>query len=102
MVGVPLMVMVLVAQEALTPAGNPVALPIPCDPEVVCVMFVKGVLTQTDGVLEAALTVGKLMSIVITSETMQPPAVVTVTVYTPLAVALKATPLVITCGPDHE
>ena len=74
------MVMVLVAQEAVTPAGNPDGLPIPCDPEVVCVMLGKAVLTQTDGVLEAALTVGKLMSIVITSETVQPPASVTVTV----------------------
>ena len=90
------MVMVLVAQEAVTPAGNPVALPIPCDPEVVCVMFVMAVLMQTVGVLEAALTVGRLMLTVMLSETVQPPAAVTVTVYTPLAVALKATPLVIT------
>ncbi len=86
------MVMVLLAQEAETPAGNPVAIPIPCDPEVVCVMFGMAALMQTVGKLEAALTVGNVILIVITSETVQPPEAVTVTVYIPPAVAIKETP----------
>jgi hypothetical protein len=39
-VGVPLMVIVLDAQAALTPAGKPVAAPMPVAPVVVCVMLV--------------------------------------------------------------
>ena len=38
--GVPLMVMVLPANAAVTPVGNPVAAPIPVAPVVVCVMLV--------------------------------------------------------------
>ena len=45
------------AQAALTPAGNPVAVPIPVAPEVVCVIFVNVVLIHKVGVLEAAPTV---------------------------------------------
>ena len=43
-VGVPLMVITLEAQAAVTPAGRPVAAPIPVAPVVLCVMFVKTVL----------------------------------------------------------
>ena len=42
---------------ALTPAGNPVAVPIPVAPVVVCVILVKAVLMHKVGVEDAALTV---------------------------------------------
>ena len=48
------MVIVLLAQAALTPAGNPVAVPIPVAPVVACVIFVKAVLIHKVGVLDAA------------------------------------------------
>ena len=48
------MVMVLLAQAAVTPAGSPVAVPMPVAPVVVCVIFVKAVLIQSVGVEEAA------------------------------------------------
>ena len=51
------MVIVLLAQLAVTPAGKPVGIPIPCVPVVVCVMAVNGVLIQRVGKAEAALTV---------------------------------------------
>ena len=53
-VGVPLIVTVLLAHDAVTPAGKPVAVPMPVAPVVACVIFVKAVLTQIAGVLEAA------------------------------------------------
>ena len=56
-VGVPLMVMVLPAKEAVTPAGSPVGVPMPVAPVVVCVIAVSAVLIQTVGVDEAAPTV---------------------------------------------
>jgi hypothetical protein len=37
-VGVPLIVTVLPAHDAVTPAGNPVAVPMPVAPVVVCVI----------------------------------------------------------------
>ena len=55
-VGVPLMVMVLLAQAAVTPAGSPVGVPMPVAPVVVCVMAVSGVLMHNVGVEEAAPT----------------------------------------------
>ena len=48
------MVIVLLAQAALTPAGNPVAVPIPLAPVVACVIFVNAVLIHSVGVLDAA------------------------------------------------
>ena len=48
------MVIVFDAHTAVTPAGNPVAVPIPGAPVVVCVMFVKAVFTQSVGALDAA------------------------------------------------
>ena len=42
------------AQAALTPAGNPVAVPIPVAPVVACVIFVNAVLIHKVGVLDAA------------------------------------------------
>ena len=51
------MVMVLEAQPAVTPVGNPVAVPMPVAPVVVCVILVSAVLIQSVGVDEAALAV---------------------------------------------
>ena len=48
-VGVPLMVIVLVAKAAVTPAGKPVAVPIPVAPVVAIVMLVNGVLLHKVG-----------------------------------------------------
>ena len=56
-VGVPLIVIVLVAHAAVTPVGKPVAAPIPVFPVVVCVIAVKAVPLHSVGALEAALAV---------------------------------------------
>ena len=48
------MVIVFDAKAAVTPAGKPVAAPIPVAPVVVCVIFVSKVLIQSVGVLDAA------------------------------------------------
>jgi hypothetical protein len=56
-VGVPLIVIVLDDHEAVTPAGRPLAVPIPVAPVVVCVIGVKTVLTHSAGLEEAAPTV---------------------------------------------
>ena len=48
------MVMVLFANAAVTPAGNPVAVPIPVVLEVICVILVNGVFIHKVGVLDAA------------------------------------------------
>ena len=56
--GVPLIVIVLFAQLALTPLGNPIGVPMPVAPVVVNVMSgERAVLTQIDGVAEAPVTV---------------------------------------------
>ena len=52
--GVPEIVIVLLAQAALTPAGNPVAVPMPVAPVVACVILVNAVLIHKVGVLDAA------------------------------------------------
>ena len=51
--GVPVIVMVFDDQLAVTPAGKPVAVPIPVAPVVVWVTFVIAVLTHTEGDDEA-------------------------------------------------
>ena len=56
-VGVPLMVIVLEANAAVTPAGKPVAVPMPVAPVVVCVIAVNAVLIHNVGEDEAALAV---------------------------------------------
>jgi hypothetical protein len=56
-VGVPLIVIVLLAQATFNPEGNPVAAPIPVAPDVVCVIAVRGVLIHKVGVEDAAPTV---------------------------------------------
>jgi hypothetical protein len=53
-VGVPEILIVSVAQEAVTPTGRPVGVPIPVALVVVCVITVSGVLMQRVGVEEAA------------------------------------------------
>ena len=52
--GVPEILIVLLAQAALTPAGSPVAVPMPVAPVVACVIFVNAVLIHKVGVLDAA------------------------------------------------
>jgi hypothetical protein len=56
-VGVPLIVIVFDAQVAVTPAGRPVADPIPVAVVVVCVIAVNAVLMHSVGVEEAVPTV---------------------------------------------
>ena len=51
------MVMVLDPKEAVTPAGKPVAVPMPVAPVVVWVILVIAVLIQTVGEDDAALAV---------------------------------------------
>jgi hypothetical protein len=50
------MVIILLAQAAVTPAGNPVAVPMPVALVVVCVIFVKAALTVIVGVDDAVPT----------------------------------------------
>ena len=52
-VGVPLIVIVFDAKAAVTPAGNPVAAPMPVAPVVVWVIFVNAVLIHNVGVADA-------------------------------------------------
>ena len=56
-VGVPLIVIVFEAQEAVTPAGRPVGVPMPVAPVVVCVIAVRAVFVHSVGMEEAAPTV---------------------------------------------
>ena len=53
-VGVPLTVITFEAQLAVTPAGNPVAVPMPVAPVVACVILVIAALTHSVGDEEAA------------------------------------------------
>ena len=80
-VGVPLIVIRLAAQVALTPAGNPFApdtplFVIPVAPVVVCVILVSAVLIHSVGVDEAA-----------------PAVLFAVTVIVPVAFALPQPPV---------
>ena len=52
----PLIVITLPDQAAVTPAGNPVAVPMPVTLVVACVIFVKAVLTVSVGVDDAVPT----------------------------------------------
>ena len=69
------MVMVFDAHAADTPAGKPVAAPIPVAPVVVCVIAVSAVLTQSVGVEVAALTVlsGVTLIVPVAETVPQPP-----------------------------
>lgn len=55
--GVPLIEIVLEFQAAVTPAGNPVGVPMPVAPVVVWVMGVSAVFIQRVGVAEGVLAV---------------------------------------------
>ena len=59
------MVIVLLAQAALTPAGKPVAVPMPVAPMVACVIFVNAVLIHKVGVLDAAPAVLPVITIIV-------------------------------------
>ncbi len=50
----PLIVITSADQAALTPAGNPIAMPIPVALVVACVIFVKTMFTVSVGVVDAA------------------------------------------------
>ena len=64
-VGVPEIVMVLLFQFAVTPAGNPVAVPIPVAPVVAWVIEVINVLAQRVGVDEAWPTVLIALTVIV-------------------------------------
>ena len=64
-VGVPLIVIVLLAQAAVTPAGKPVAVPIPVAPVVVLVIFVNAVLIHKVGVLDAVPGVFAAVTVIV-------------------------------------
>ena len=89
-IGVPEIVIVLDAQEAVTPVGKPDALPIPIAPVVVIVILVKAVLIHKVGVVLAAVT--ELTEITVTTVAVlvpvQPFSSVTCTVYDPAVVAV--------------
>ena len=57
--------MVLDAQEAVTPAGRPLAVPMPVAPVVVSVIAVNAVLMQRVGEVEAAPTVLSGVTIIV-------------------------------------
>ena len=71
----PLIVIVLLDQAAVTPAGKPVAVPIPVAPVVVWVMFVSAVLIHKVGLeLAAPAVLSGVMVIVPVAFTLpQPP-----------------------------
>jgi hypothetical protein len=74
-VGVPLIVIVLLAHAAVTPAGKPVAVPIPVAPVVVCVMFVNAVLIHNvgDELAAPAVLAGVTMMVPVAFTLPQPP-----------------------------
>ena len=76
----PLIVITLAAHAAVTPAGNPVAVPIPVAPVVVCVIAARAVLMQSVGVDDAELTVlfGVTSWYFVDETVLQPPVVVKV------------------------
>jgi hypothetical protein len=59
------MVIILLAQAAVTPAGNPVAVPMPVALVVACVIFVKAVLTVSVGVDDAAPTAQAAVTVMV-------------------------------------
>ena len=69
------MVIVLAAQAAVTPEGNPVAAPIRVAPVVVCVMLVISVLIHNDGLDDATVTVltGLTVMVPVADTDPQPP-----------------------------
>ena len=67
--------MVLEAQAAVTPAGKPVAVPMPVAPVVACVMLVNAVLIHTVGLLDAvpAVLAGVTVIVPVAFTDPQPP-----------------------------
>ena len=55
--GVPLIIIVLDDQAAVTPVGKPVATPIPVAPTVLWVIFISAVLIHNVGVVDGTLVV---------------------------------------------
>ena len=53
------------AHVAVTPAGKPVAVPMPVAPVVACVIFVNAVLIHNVGELEAAPTVLVAVTVIV-------------------------------------
>ena len=81
-VGVPLIVMVFDPKAAVTPEGNPVAVPIPVAPVVAWVILVNKVLIHNDGVDEGAAAVLFGVTVINTGSEFADPQ-------TPLTTALK-------------
>ena len=71
-VGVPLMVSVFDAQAAVTPAGNPVAVPIPVAPVVACVIEVNAVLIHNVGVDDAVPAVFAGVTVIVPVAVTEP------------------------------
>ena len=69
------MVIKLAAQVAVTPAGKPVATPMPVAPVVAWVIAVKAVLINIAGIDEAALTVltGAMVIVPVATTVPDPP-----------------------------
>ena len=61
----PLIVITLADQAAVTPAGNPVAVPMPVALVVECVIFVNTVFTVSVGVDEAAPTAQAAVTVMV-------------------------------------
>ena len=61
----PLIVIVLPDQAAVTPAGNPVAVPMPVALVVKCVIFVKAVFTVSVGVVDAEAAAQAAVTVIV-------------------------------------
>jgi hypothetical protein len=74
--------MVLLAHDAVTPAGKPVAVPIPVAPVVAIVILVSAVLIHRVGVLDGApavlFGVTVIVPVAVFVPPVQPPVIVTV------------------------
>ena len=64
-VGVPLIVIRLADQLAVTPAGSPMGVPMPVAPEDTMVILVRGVLTQRVGVEDGIPIVFLLITVMV-------------------------------------
>lgn len=73
-VGVPLMVIVFDAHTAVTPAGKPLAVPIPVAPVVAMVILVSPVLMHSVGVEDGVPAVLFGLTVTVTEPPVQPPA----------------------------
>ena len=99
----PLIVIVFEDHAAVTPAGKPVAVPIPVAPVVAIVMLVRAVLIQRVGVLDGApavlFGVTVIVPVAVFVPPVQPPVIVTVYVNVPETVGV---PLIVTVFELHE